>query len=136
MSEKLYSAKCRVPGHGTWCEVAQDQIPAKRGCGEALNRIRRRRDKKIISGEIEEYYEEVEYDNVVLGRLEGALMSQHPEEIPHCPIPEESAKSKCILNNCVLCWAFYFLFGEIPTPEDIKNMEQIKQEKKGEEYYE
>ena len=149
MSEKLYSAKCFVPGHGTWCEVAQEKIPAKRGCGEALNRIRRRRDKDIIAEEMEQHleedwgedivtdelgwcFEDDQENAIVVGRLEIALRSQHPEAISHCPPTKtsEEENAKCFLNNCVLCWTYYFLFGRVPMIEDIQKLEHIKRERK------
>ena len=38
MAEKLYKCHCRVPGHGTSCEVAQDKKKSKR----TLSKLRRR----------------------------------------------------------------------------------------------
>jgi len=74
LSEKLYRAKCSVPGHGGgWCEVAQEQHPSKRGCGESLNRIRRRKSKNIIAEELEMMFFDESIDNKCLQASEATV---------------------------------------------------------------
>jgi hypothetical protein len=50
MSEKLYSCKCPVPGHGCRCTLAQEMRPSKR----AVSKLRRKRQKDVVNKELQD----------------------------------------------------------------------------------